>query len=67
MTACSAEGQRTHEVCRPPKWVSDSLTQAHCTDLRATGLEEGIQVSALAALPTPCKQWWCDLTEALWG
>ncbi len=29
------------------------------------GLEEG--VSALVALPTPCKRWWRDLAEALWG
>ncbi len=26
MAARCAEGQRTHEVCRPPQWVSDSLT-----------------------------------------
>ena len=26
MAARRAEGQRTHEVCRPPQWVSDSLT-----------------------------------------
>ena len=33
--------------------------------LAMQGLEKG--VSALAALPTPCKLWWRDLAEALWG
>ncbi len=70
MAARHAEGQKTHEVCWPPQWVSDSLTvwiwvQQIVFFWPCRGLEEG--VSALAALLTPCKLWWCDLTEALWG
>ncbi len=70
MAARHTEGQRTHEVCRPPQWVSDSLTvwiwvQQVALFWPYKGLDE--EVSALAALLAPCKMWWCDLTEALWG
>ncbi len=55
MAARRAEGQWTHEVCRPPQWVSDSLTvwiwvQQVFFFWACRGLEEG--VSALAALQT---------------
>ncbi len=70
MVARHAEGQRTHELCRPSPWVSDSLTlwiwvQQVVIFRLCRGLEEG--VSALAALPNACKRWLCDLAEALWG
>ena len=70
MAARHAEGQKTHEVCWPPQWVSDSLTvwiwvQQVAFFRPCKGLDEG--VSALAALPPPRKRWWRDLAEALWG
>jgi hypothetical protein len=70
IVARHAEGQWTNEVCRPPQWVSDSLTvyiwvQQVVFFRPCKGLEEG--VSALAALPTPRNLWWRDLAEALWG
>ncbi len=61
MAARHTEGQRTHEVCRPPQWVSDSLTVwiwvQHIFFFRPSkGLEEG--VSALAELLIPHRWQW---------
>jgi hypothetical protein len=70
IAARHAEGQWTNEVCRPPQWVSDSLTvwiwvQQVIYLWPCKGLEEGLL--ALAALQTQRKRWWRDLVEARWG
>ncbi len=61
MAARHTGGQWTHEVCRPPQCVSDSLTvwiwvRQVISFRKCKGLEEG--VSALAELPTPHKRRW---------
>ena len=61
MAARHTGGQCTHEVCRPPQWVSDSLTvwiwvRQVILFRPCKGLEKG--VSALAELPTPRKRRW---------
>ncbi len=61
MAARHTEGQWTHEVCRPPLWVSNGLTvwiwaRQVILFRSCKGLEEG--VSALAELPTQHKRRW---------
>ena len=51
MAARHAERQWTHEVCRPPQWVSDSLTvwilvQRVLSFQPCKGLEEGVSAAS---------------------